>query len=488
MMKLKTNITNIKASKAEAEAGFTLVELALVMIVIGIITTVIFAAYKTYTVKLIEDFNEESISSSSNAASIYQLEFGTYPCPADPTLGPEDIGYGLPDCNSPNVIRVTGARDLDNADGDNRIWTNLEPNPMEVVLIGAVPVTLYMDLNGDGDVQDLRDNILALGATTQSEEKNGFKQRFGRDAWGNKLTYAVSLNLTNVDADNDGNNDFAFNPRNGVIDVTGDGGHLNKPMADIRAESSLLEPYGSAHFVIVSHGENGMGAHTEDGVEVGSVCNPGAVVPIPIANLDDPQTKTSPDEDENCDDDDAVFLSTIRKTDPNNYFDDEIKFVANIKQAFWEYTDAIYDDRGTPMDTSDDILTYQITNTNPGNVGFGTNTPSEKVEVNGDIQAYQIHSDKLCGSAGPGLAGDSSDDDCMDPQAIAGELPSMQCPTGYAIKQIKDNKVVCEDPWATTVLDSCSPLGDGTPTFIVAISSSGAVTCDTEANIRAKSP
>lgn len=414
------------------EDGFTLVELAIVMIIFGLVTSTVFLGYNLFISSRATDRTVEAMDETQLALFEYQISRSYYPCPADPTLGPGDANYGREARLAPvapavigqcgfgagSVTRVQGFRD---ADGDG-----VDDN----ILIGAVPFRTFIDPNNNDP----------SGGNSVYED---YIERYGFDGWNNKLTYVVSETLTHP---------VTYNERNGVIDVI----HENTLDEANDPDASLLDRRGIAQIVILSHGENGKGAYSRSGNIVQN-----CAVSIEKQTDIDNGIATQPDETTNCHNLDGVFLNGLRNDTNRDYYDDVIRYMMISKSNLWEFSGI--DDGGTPLDDSDDI--NKVVNTNPGNVGVGIKAPTEKLHVEGEIQAQGVYAEALCDAAGT---------DCMLPEAIGGELDDMQCPPGQVVTQIEQNRVTCSDPFSGTSLTGTCPAG----TFMRGVSSKSGLICN----------
>lgn len=175
------------------------------------------------------------------------------------------------------------------------------------------------------------------------------------DGWGRKFSYAVTELLTS---------NATFNEGIGAIGVVKEDG------------VSLVNPADSAHLVIVSTGQDGKGGYLPDG---------GLFAPCATAQLDG----------ENCDAD-ARFMSGLRADAAGpSHFDDIMQYKIWTMSSLWSFA---------PSNPNN------IYNRNPGNVGVGTTTPQQKLDVNGNIRADEAHVERLCDNAGlncfaPGIIG-----------------------------------------------------------------------------------
>lgn len=396
--------------------GFSIVELALVLIIFGMVISTVMLGYKYYTTRSQANTTAESFNEVGTALFEFQVQQGRYPCPARLNASPADADYGVERCDLVTYAPLAGidivpGRDVD-GDGD-----------IENAYIGGVPFKSLIDPNNDGDFTD--------SPYPDFTEKNAF------DFWGNKKTYVISAPLTNP---------LTFHQDNGVINVIDE------------SDVSLLEVTGTAQALIISHGPNGKGAYSRAGNLVEN-----CAVGIQKQEDQDNGISTPPDETENCQFLNATFLNGLRNDTNYNYYDDTVKVILSKKSSLWEYTNVAYDDKGTE-DPSDDVFINQVANTNGGYVGVGTDTPTQKLQVEGDIQAFGIHAEKLCDQGG---------EDCLLPEAIAGELEDMSCADGLVITEIEKNTVTCENPFKNAISGTC-PNG----TNFVGVSSKSGLICE----------
>ncbi len=389
--------------------GFSIVELALVLIIFGMVISTVMLGYKYYLNRNQADTTAETFNEVGTALFEFQIQEGRYPCPARLAAAPSDADYGVENCAG---AFVAAGRDVD-----------MDGTP-ENALIGGVPFRTLIDPNNDGDFAD--------SPYPDFTEKNAF------DFWGNKKTYVVSEPLTNA---------LTFHQDSGVIDIIDEN------------RDSLLEVQGTAQALIISHGQNRKGAYTRNGNLVENC----AVGIQKQADIDAGAVGTPPDETENCQYLDATFMNGLRNDTSYNFYDDIMKVILNKKSSLWEYTNVAYDNKGTD-DPSDDVFINQVANTNGGYVGIGTDDPAEKLQVAGDIQAFGIHAEKLCDQGG---------EDCLLPEAIAGELDDMKCPSGQVVTKIEKNTVSCENPFKNAISGTC-PNG----TNFVGVSSKSGLLCE----------
>ena len=143
------------------ECGFTLIDLAIATLVIGLLVAPLVTQYKNHLADKEFETVDTFFTDSKSAIDQYYFTNEKYPCPADPALGPNDANYGVADCTNPPLAGsgiqaiVDAGVDNDGAGGD------------DIILKGAIP---FKDL-----LMKVEDTL---------------------DPYGNKFNYAVSYNLT----------------------------------------------------------------------------------------------------------------------------------------------------------------------------------------------------------------------------------------------------------------------------------------------------
>lgn len=412
------NDTRKQAEKISKNArGFSTLELAFVMIVFGTIVTAVMTVFSVYSKQKTDYDTDLSMKTVKAALLDFQGRYHRYPCPANPLLGPGDLNYGREQID-PTSLDCTSAPDNPpgrNGDGDIA-------NTPDPVWVGSIPIATLLD----PDNNPVTDDRVLSGNTDLTE-------RSSLDGWNRKLTYAVTQALTKAED---------YDPLYGAIDIVDEN------------NQSILVNGKWAHFVVISHGENGLGARMQDGTLVED-CPDSVPAPGPG------QTATAVQEITNCnheDDDDAVFLSGLRNEQESSYNDDRLVMGFSETSNLWTY--------GTEVETG----ISQIVNTNGGNVGIGTGQPTQKLHVVGDIAAVTARAENYCDTTGAASG-------CMPPETLGGDGTNnaqMQCPPGRVAVSISRNAINCDSPFTTTlilnrscpageVLKGISTAGGGTP-------------------------
>lgn len=406
------------------QKGFTLVEMAMVLIIFGMIMIAVMAGVSLYNEQRVTAKTNKSIENSNSVLLEYVQAFGVYPCPADASLGPgnplygveqrgpitdfNDPGYDFQNCLTPANRTEPGRDTIDNS-----------ATP-DTILVGAIPFTT---------ITQRLSNLGEIWAEFSDYETI--------DGWGNKLTYAVTTKLTNQDT---------FDSKYGTIDVVEENGvslldETEDPGDDVN--NNGVRDFGRyAHFVLVSHGQNGRGAFSRAGSQ--NPCVLGVVLPPTL-----PPGVTSVNETENCDylnTDDGVFFSGLANDREDSFNDDKLKFTLFEDSDLWRY-----------------VGNTSITNTNAGNVGMGIDTPEQQLHVRDNITAVSVEASRFTDRTGENairaatLAGDPSLPAAdVDPASAA-----MYCGDAEVVQSISRDpdtglpRVICAKPWNSTI-----PTGD----------------------------
>jgi prepilin-type N-terminal cleavage/methylation domain-containing protein len=322
--------------KLKKESGFSLVELALVLAIVGLAVATALETYNTYArTKVIGTAIERKMNVEA-ALARYVSANGAFPCPADPALPSNNPNAGVSNCMagstsvpdaSGGVLRVAGMRDT-NADLDSVV---------DPVLVGMVPYTTL-----------------------------GISARESIDSWGSRLTYAISQYLTNP---------ATYNPQRGAIRVElyDQSAGTDNPILNGSVPSQVVPGAGTPDafmLALVSHGPDRKGAYNIYGAR-------------PIAC-----NSTQGRDNENCDGDAAFREVTyqVSSRDSAQFYDDPfLTSDISLDSDKWKSSGAMA--MGNKQEGA-------------GNVGIGTWNPQEKVDVNGAVLADEVHAQRFCNAAG----------------------------------------------------------------------------------------
>ncbi len=380
--------------------GYTLIELAIVIIIAGLALAGAGNWFKVQQRQQALAETEANISTVVNALGGYRTMFGRYPCPASLEMNQDDLLYGHEgtECSAATAYSASNIGTLTNGvliEQSNRSYDVGNP-PVNVtprVIRGAVPF-----------------RILNL------PEDSAY------DGYGNRIYYAVTEPLTVAEE---------FDARNGGISILAE-----KDPLDL----SAIEPEHSAHFVVFSAGENGLGAYSRAGEEV-------ANCPTPLVvggggggggGGGAPAGSTGQVENENCDTQgNATYLAMAVRNDNtgSGTYDDRVAYYTRGDMPLWRYSDI--------SGNEEDVLVSHGVG-----VGADPSLTSAAMLVGGSLRAYDsLYAGQICDNDGycfpvKKIAGDSDD---PDPES------GMKCPdddpdgTGDYMVAIVEGKPVCED-------------------------------------------
>ncbi|PCI55277.1 MAG: hypothetical protein COB36_06540 [Alphaproteobacteria bacterium] len=389
------NTVRTTQSAIRKEDGLTLLEAAIGLVIIGLITLPLMQNYKLTLIQDSWDRTRGSLANIEDAINQYHAAGNfVYPCPASITsqegnprfgvagIGPSDncLLADLKLCTHPTWSTTEGICKTDNT--------------TSAVIIGAVP----------------------FSSLKMQQEK-------ALDFWGNKVIYAVTFEQTNL-ATFTGNIGTirvkAVDNPNDVQDRIESGAPSNSSNDGVPNEKT-----NSIDFFLFSTGFTGIGGYTKDGALI-QACG----------------DATTGFEHENCDFDDVFFYdqnpvddaaSAYSEVLGSNFFDDMTRAQLSLPEPMWFQ----HPDNGTY--TEDYLLTLST------RIGIGPDPitdPLATIEVQGNIRTNgMLKSDSMCDKFGS---------ECFDPELITGDLDVMKCdPVGdtmygdQAVMQIARSQVHC---------------------------------------------
>ena len=342
--------------------GFTLIEMSIVIIILGIALASMFSMYNIYEKDRQYKETVSHQASIESAISNFLAVYGRYPCPSPYNAQRGDLDYGHEGDCTDNTVAVGTC---------NNGQCIYQSTPARTALaFSGVP-------------ERVREGVLPFKTLNLDEEDI-------IDGYGNPFSYIVTERLAT---------DGGFSAKGGAIEIVNESGR------------SSLSDEGSAHFVIISHGEDGNGAFTTAGGRI--ACN--------IAATDG----------ENCDLENEAIFQVASRDDRNNGYDDYIYYFKQSDVPTWAYD---YDNKTM------DIV-------GGGTMGIGTKAGEfgEKIAVAGEVRATEkVFVEDICLNNNGG-----SDDDCFSPSLFTGSIEEgtggMKCPEGQYMVGIKNAKPVCED-------------------------------------------
>jgi prepilin-type N-terminal cleavage/methylation domain-containing protein len=232
----KMNKWQFKTIKITDQAGFSLLEVAVGMIILGLLITPFLHLLKLEQKRKIVERTEGNLSMVDSALSKYAVRTGRYPIPAARNLGATDVNFGQETLFA-SIAACTG--------GDETV---------------ACRAAGFRDTTADVDA--VNDTVL-IGDVPFAEI--GLPYKFILDGYGRKVTYTVSEHMT----------DAALAP---VEDDWGSIEVIDAAGADHRGTAR------NVHFALVSHGSNGEGTYALSGGQFRTCAGSG--VEVENANCD----------------------------------------------------------------------------------------------------------------------------------------------------------------------------------------------------------
>ncbi|HRQ86884.1 MAG TPA: prepilin-type N-terminal cleavage/methylation domain-containing protein [Candidatus Saccharibacteria bacterium] len=99
-------------NKARESRGFTIVELLIVIVVIGILATITIVAYNNVTDRAKTSSAQAAAKTVANKAAVYQAEIGSYPDALEDLTGAaSNTSYNIPSGSIVSVAAPTAASD-----------------------------------------------------------------------------------------------------------------------------------------------------------------------------------------------------------------------------------------------------------------------------------------------------------------------------------------------------------------------------------------
>ena len=382
-------------SSFRMQKGFTLIELSIVILIIGILIIPILQIYDSYLLRKEIIVTRENVEKAVDGLSVV---LNRIPCPADRSIPLGAANYGIEQCDLAaiplctvaglqGICRATSAFDRD-GNGTN-----------DEVIIGGVPIDYYQVYSAA-----MLPNIASISRVSFMDGSSIL------DGWGNKLSYAVVANITRP------NRTASVIQRDFKAGVISARDENNNPTAGI---------VDNALFVVFSHGKDGRGAFNTAGLSIDNC--------LVTAR------------GENCDED-TTFMQGLALSEGADPFDDISKFFIYPEGELWRPSGTL-DAFGRPQP--------HIRNMNNNNVGVNiVGVPTVKLEVGGTIRADSVRTNNICDESG--LNCFSSDALFGTGMPITtGTGASGVCSVGQIVIGISNGAIQCGRPTFTT----SSPIG-----------------------------
>jgi prepilin-type N-terminal cleavage/methylation domain-containing protein len=375
--------------KTSREQGFTLIEMAIVVTVIGLIIASAAPIYKQYRDDRAAKQTTDSVRSVSEAIGSYRATRGRYPCPAPLTARPGDPTYGHEEASCRTAPQSA--------------FINI---PVGTCVGGICAqqslAARAFDLDNNGVVDPATETLrVRIGAVPFREL--GLQEESSLDGYRNRIYYVVTEQQAQQST---------FEMDRGGIEIVKDDG------------TTALNPAGSGHFLVYSAGVDSAGAFTYEGTQ--TAC---------------PAAGTA--QGENCDFGNTAAtiatFSNVQRSDAagNQKFDDVMSWFTMAGVPQWQ----VVDDNSSNSNPN-------IRQIEQGNVGTNTN-PGTNLD-NANIVDGQIRStdkafvNEIC---------DEHGSNCFPPTLVSETDPNnyiegekgIKCPDGQFMNQLVSKVAVCID-------------------------------------------
>lgn len=371
------------------QRGYTLVEMAVVMVIIGLLATAYFSYLMQERKESVRIAQKNTVENATNEIINYLNNNSRYACPARLDAVTTDADYGVStDCNDTSVPVGTCA--------------------------GGICIQKSERLDADGNEIRVRIGMYPF-QTLQKAEQDAV------DVFGNRLIYVVTEKLASdtVSAEDGGGISIVRRDSSGGGDV------------------SAMSAPATGQFVLLSMGQNQVGAIRSSGTPANGCSGPGRDV-INCSGL-----RLSPCFDAGGNtiacttSDDAIYRAEPKTLGAGaEYFDDDIRYVSGLRMPIWEMHPDL--NQNMYLRNGADLVALGLEN---------DKVPEQKVDVIGNTKIRtdpsiaaptgNIHARELCGRTTDGTA----PADCFDPELIGGT--GMHCPTGEFIIGIDHGHVRC---------------------------------------------
>lgn len=233
------------------QRGFTLVEIAIVLIIVGSMITISISAFLSYEERTKVRVTKQRLGVIQESMKKFLDVNGRYPCPLGFSVRPEDAGFGFEGDSDPSA---------NNHSCQTGGGTVAIPGTLTSASVNADPNT-----NGGA----IRIGVLPVKTLNLPDE-------FAVDAWGGTLTYAVVQRLASENFV--GTTNPAFSHEIGSIRIIDEIGN------------SVINPVDAAHYIVLSHGGDQFGARVIESNNAAALKNACVIAsdptPLQQANCD----------------------------------------------------------------------------------------------------------------------------------------------------------------------------------------------------------
>lgn len=369
-------------SQSSSQRGFTLIEIAISLIILGVLITPLIVLFNQHQQKQRVVTTHENVQGAMNAIQNFVKMHGRYPCPAplnqvtrsEPAYGREHATA----CDGPAASGLSPGA----CGGGICVEESVRILENPRVIVGMLP---FREL--------------------QIEENRA------KDAYGSRLVYAVTESMTSSET---------FNPNTGAISIVNTQG------------KSQVSPPGSVAYLVLSPGKTGSGGYDIFGA-LKSPCSTGAVEDENCNIGFESGAAASPD---------AVYLSSLKNdVVGSGFYDDVLMFFSSTLPPTWGRTPA---DRDNIVDLSGRFVGVG-TNSPTFNLDISSKTKDiDSLAIYGDTAgAGTLFVDELCNENGGDCFRTSVLTAPAD--GIPDNDEALECPAGEYLLRVEFGRAVCSD-------------------------------------------
>lgn len=373
----------------ERERGYTLIELSMVFIIIGILVSGTLTAYSLYYGQSQATETEEEITQIAAKLEDYRIKHGRYPCPASLLMREGQAGFARQvNCTSHKNFNKACTNGVCTSDGQRNL--DAIPYPIPDNIRDKIP----------------RETTILIGTLPALDLELG--EDFATDGYNTPYLYAVTGDMA---IENPDGYDL------GAIEIVDE------------KDRSVMSDRGNAAFVILSFGPNQSGFMGEP--------------TLPCSRRLDRQQRNL--ETENCDLDGRFRIADFSQAGGWSYYDDTIFYTHSHARPKWQ---PLFNQSGDLINKFKDTTTITVGSFKIGE-GLNVNPRDEetkypvidasllypKLEVHGNVNIK----DKAISA---GLCNQNFQD-CFEHGTIAGA--GMRCPKGQSMLGIRESEPMCID-------------------------------------------
>jgi type II secretory pathway pseudopilin PulG len=393
-----------QALRSRAQAAYTLIELAIVMVVAGVMVASGAAAYNLYIRTQQDLTTDNNLSAVVAAFNNYLIQWGSYPCPAPINVTRANANYGKQgDCTNQTVLPG-------NFDSTTGVYIELGVRlPVPTLPANATPASM-----GTGT------NPLRVRRGMVPFRTLGLPEEVAYDGYGARLNYAVTESLANASS---------YDSTIGVIDIV----NFQKKSL-LKADPGETTAGASAHYILFSSGRDHAGAYGREGAQM-QPCATAAPATADSENCNTSLTSTT-----------AVYEASeyaeghvvdVPNVNGDHHFDDHTKYFSSVEEPLWKVSSS----SGFHIA---DLATAQNANKVVG-IGETPTSTGAQVQVAGVVHASQdIHASQYCP---PPYT--------TTPTGCFQAGTNLTCPAGFYLMGIDTNTPRCID--VTQLGSGCGP-------------------------------